>query len=69
LLEQQRERVAKLQGKSVRKRDEWNPGQRIFHARRKEYGFISASSTDGKRVEVQFSKGRALVQIANLSKV
>jgi len=69
LLAAQEERVRKLQGKAPRKRDEWSKGQRVFHARRKEYGFISASSTDNKRIEVQFSKGRALVQIANLSKV
>lgn len=48
----------------------FEPGFRVFHARRKMFGVVAKYSTDGKKIEVIFPKGeRALVQIANLEKV
>lgn len=67
LLAENAKRVAAAQA-GKKKLPTWVRGQHVFHARRKEYGFISAAA-EGKRIEVTFSKGKALVQIANLQKV
>lgn len=48
----------------------YEPGHRVYHARRKMYGVVSKYSQDGKRIEVIFPRGeKALVQLANLQKV
>lgn len=46
------------------------PGKRVYHTARHEYGIVAKRTEDKKRVEVIFPGGRkALVRIINLQKV